>query len=207
LTYDYTFNIADKPEPTGFTVVAENGNCSYQIDKIELLSHYVLYSKQNDNLTVLMNETSKFWCKDIATIYFFLDALKSNYVTSTNFLKLVFTLESFFGRNISNDYMTLVLPLLIAGNINDMKKYRELMRECFNVRNEIVHGNDLINFLEESSYRIEKGKKGIDKLFFELKNLIIYVFYFYMNRGLYLKGNTRKINHELIFSLLPNGIN
>jgi hypothetical protein len=206
-TYAYTFSIADKPEPIGFTIVTENENCSYQVDKIELLSHYVLYAEQNDNITELMNETSKFWCTNIATIYFFLDALKSNYITSTNFLKLVFTLESFFGRNISNDYMTLVLPLLTAENINDMKKSRELMRECFNQRNEIVHGNALINFLEESSYRVEKGKRGIDELFFEMKNLIIKVFYFYINRQLYLKDNTHKINHELIFTLFPKGIN
>lgn len=210
LTHQYTFSISDKSELIGFSIVSESDNYYYETDRIDLLSHYILYSKKNDILKSLMSSTSKFWCNDISSIHFFLDALKSNYITSTNFIKLVFTLESFFGQGVSNDYITLVIPLLISKKIAEMKNYREIMKTCFNLRNKIVHGNSLINFLEES-YKGNKSKSAenvhIDKLFFELKNIITHIFFFYINRKLYLRKDGKKINHELIFSLIPNGLN
>ena len=80
------------------------------------------------------------------------------------------------------------------------------MGQCFKLRNEIVHGNALMNFLQEAQHNVEKDKKGMDELYFNLKNLIIKVFYYYINKGLYLNANTQKINHELIFTFLPQGI-
>jgi len=102
--------------------------------------------------------------------------------------------------------MTLVLPLLFSGKVSEMKSNRDLMGQCFKLRNEIVHGNALMNFLQEAQHNVEKDKKGMDELYFNLKNLIIKVFYYYINKGLYLNANTQKINHELIFTFLPQGI-
>jgi hypothetical protein len=210
LTHHYTFSINDKATPIGFTVTSENGQNFYETEKHEFLSHYILYSKDNDNLSELMKYTSKFWCTNITSIHFFLDALKGNYITSTNFTKLVFTLESFFGKNISNDYISLVVPLITSKNISEMKFSRELIKKSFLLRNEIVHGNSVINFLEDSLKKMKSnnsGKEiGIDTLYFDLKNLIIKIFYFYINNNLYSKEDSIKINHELIFKLLPHGI-
>ena len=157
-----------------------------------------------------MQSTSKFWCTDIISIHFFLDALKGNYITSTNFTKLVFTLESFFGKNISNDYISLVVPLITSKNIAEMKFSRELIRKSFDLRNEIVHGNSVINFLEDAYKKMKRDNSvkemGMDELFFGLKNLIVKIFYFYINNNLYSREDGKKINHELIFKLLPHGI-
>lgn len=210
LTYGYTFRITDKAAPIGFTVTSENENYFYETEKIELLSHYILYAKEKDNLHELMESTSKFWCTNIISVHFFLDALKGNYITSTNFTKLVFTLESFFGKNISNDYISLVVPLITSKSIADMKFSRELIKKSFELRNEIVHGNSVINFLEDSSKKTTNNNNvkemGMDKLFFALKNLVVKIFYFYINNNLYSQENGKKINHELIFKLLPKGI-
>jgi hypothetical protein len=209
LTYQYTFSVTNKPEPIGFTVTSENKHYYYEIERLELLSHYILYAKENDNLKDLMKTTSSFWCKDISSIHFFLDALKGNYITSTSFTKLVFTIESFFGKGISNDYITLTIPLLISENIMDMKRIREILRKSFQVRNEIVHGNSVINFLDESHKRNISGavkEMAMDDLFFELKNIITRVFYFYLNKSVYLREGDKKISHDLIFMLLPKGI-
>lgn len=210
LTHQYTFSIVDKAAPIGFTVTSENGGNFYETEKLELLSHYILYAKNIDNLAELMQSTSKFWCTDIISIHFFLDALKGNYITSTNFTKLVFTLESFFGKNISNDYISLVVPLITSKSIAEMKFSRELIRKSFELRNEIVHGNAVINFLEDSYKKMKKDNSvkemGMDELFFGLKNLIVKIFYFYINNDSYSREDGKKINHELIFKLLPHGL-
>src|SRR5258706_766793 len=82
LTHDYTFSITDKPEPTGFSVVIDDDTYYYSTDKMEFLSHYILYVPQNDNLKELMNTASSFWSNDITSIHFFLHALKGNYIPS-----------------------------------------------------------------------------------------------------------------------------
>lgn len=205
LTHRYSFSFTDKPNPSGFSLINENNHYFYETDRMEMLSHYILYESQNDNLDSLMNKTAKFWIKDINSIHFFLEALKSNYITSTNFIKLVFTLETFFGKNVSNDYISLVVPLIISNKISDMKKHREIIKKSFSLRNEIVHGNTLFNF--NSSAKSYFNDIRNDELFFELKNLIIHVFHFYINNDLYLRKYNVNISHELMFELLPKGIN
>tara|TARA_R110000868_G_scaffold34972_2_gene125658 strand:- start:121 stop:588 length:468 start_codon:yes stop_codon:yes gene_type:complete len=144
-----------------------------------------------------MNITSKFWCKYISSIHLFLDALKGNHITSSNFIKLVFTLESFFSKSSSNDFMTLVSPLIISSNVKEMKNYREIIKRSFQYRNDIVHGGKVHN--------ISKNGEMIN-LFFELKNIISRVFAYLINEKLYLEKNNPKLNHELIFNLFPKGI-
>ncbi|HMJ47843.1 MAG TPA: hypothetical protein VK498_10965 [Ferruginibacter sp.] len=207
LTHQYTHALIDKPELIGFTVTSQNRKQFYEVERLDLLSHYILYEKDKDNLIELMKQTSLFWCKSISSIHFFLDALKGNYITSTNFIKLVFTIESFFAKNISNDYITLVVPLLISTNITEMKHNRTIIKKSFALRNNIVHGNDVVDFLENSYKRSGSDDEfRMDGLFFELKNILIRIFYVYLSNELYLRDNGSKINHELIFSLLPKGI-
>lgn len=198
LTEKYDFNFSNKPTPIGLSIISENDNYYFENDKIELLSHYILMEDRIDKLTELMDTTAKFWCKYYSSIHFFLDALKGSFMTSKNFTRLVFTFESFFSKNISNDYMTLVAPLLVSKNISEMKKYRESLKKCFHLRNEIVHGNNVHN--------MQKNRE-MTKLFFELKNLITLIFYFMINQKLYLGNENPKLNHELIFRLLPKGLN
>jgi hypothetical protein len=93
--------------------------------------------------------------------------------------------------------MTLVAPLLVSKNISEMKKYRESLKKCFQLRNEIVHGNNVHN--------MQKNRE-MTKLFFELKNLITLIFHFMINNKLYLGNENPKLNHELIFRLLPKGL-
>lgn len=205
LSHRYSFSFTDKPNPSGFSLINKDEGYFYETDKIEMLSHYILYESEKDQLKLLMDETSKFWTKNINSIHFFLDALKSNYITSNNFTKLVFALETFFGKNVSNDYVSLVIPLIISENITDMKKSREIIRKSFSLRNEIVHGNNLFYF-NSSAKPFFKDIRN-DELFFELKNLIINIFYFYINKGLYLRKHNVNISHELMFEFLPRGIN
>jgi hypothetical protein len=204
LTHSYEFSFTDKPNLIGFTTVTEDENFYYETDKIDFLAHYVLYQKEQDKLLELMRETSKFWHNEIPSIHFFLDALKGNYITATNFIKLVFTIESFFGFKTSNDYMTLTLPLILGTDIFTMKSIREILKTSFTQRNNIVHGNEIYD-LQKSIKNSNPASKNISKLFFELKNVIIQTFYFYINENLYHSKNNEKINHELIFKLFPNG--
>jgi hypothetical protein len=204
LTHNYEFSFTDKPNLIGFTTITEGDNFYYETDKIDFFAHYVFYDKEQDNLQELMRLTSKFWHREIPSIHFFLDALKGNFITATNFIKLVFTVESFFGFKTSNDYMTLTLPLVLCTNIRSMKSVREILKTSFDQRNNIVHGSEIYELREHVNNKPDS--KSIAKLFFELKNVIIQTFYFYINEGLYLSKNNEKINHELIFRLLPNGI-
>ncbi len=204
LTHNYEFSFTDKPNLIGFTTITEGDNFYYETDKIDFFAHYVLYDKDQDNLQELMQLTSKFWHKEIPSIHFFLDALKGNFITATNFIKLVFTVESFFGFKTSNDYMTLTLPLVLCENVKSMKSIREILKTSFDQRNNIVHGSEIYELREPANNK--PNSKSIAKLFFELKDVIIQTFNFYINEGLYLSKNNEKINHELIFRLLPNGI-
>lgn len=205
LSYRYAFSFTDRPNPSGFSVINKNDSYFYQTDKTEMLSHYILYESEKDQLQLLMQETAKFWTKDINSIHFFLDALNSNYITSSNFIKLVFTLETFFGKNVSNDYVSLVIPLLISTNIHDMKKARDIIKKSFTLRNEIVHGNNLFYF--NSSAKAFFTDIRNDELFFELKNLIINIFFIYINKNLYMRKHNVNISHDLMFEFLPKGIN
>lgn len=209
LSDQYTFSIVKKSDPIGFTLANDSVNLFYEADRMDLLAHYVLYVAKADQLKELMDTTALFWCDDIPPIHFFLDSLKGNYITSTNFIKLVFTLESFFEKNISNDYITLVIPLLTFDNGDDMKKCRAIIRKSFQVRNDIVHGNKLIDFLDNSfEMKISPTQMNmkIDELFYELKNIITKLFYFFIREDRYLDKPTFKITHDKIFSLLPKGI-
>lgn len=204
LTHNYEFSFTDKPNLIGFTTVAEDDNFYYETDKIDFLAHYVFYDKEQDNLQELMRLTSKFWHREIPSVHFFLDALKGNFITATNFIKLVFTVESFFGFKTSNDYMTLTLPLVLCKDINSMKSIREILKTSFDQRNKIVHGNEIYELRKPVNNKHDS--KSIAKLFFELKNVIIQTFYFYVNEGLYHSKDNEKINHELMFRLFPDGI-
>ena len=68
----------------------------------------------------------------------------------------------------------------------------------------------MINFLEDAYKKMKRDNSvkemGMDELFFGLKNLIVKIFYFYINNNLYSREDGKKINHELIFKLLPHGI-
>ena len=205
MTQDYSFSFEEKPSPAGFTITSEKELYYYSTDRIDLLSHYILYDKRTDILNDLMRETAAFWCTNISSVHFFLDALRGNHITSTNFTKLVFTLESFFGERISNDFITLTVPLVLSDNISDMKEQRALIRECFHLRNEIVHGNSIINLRDFRSKK-EKNKHSGEQLFFKLKNLLICIFFFYINNKLFQRSYKVNIDHELIFELVPTGI-
>lgn len=197
LTIGYDFNFKQKSNPIGFIAYCENEHVYYETNKTDLLSHYILWEEEYELLNNYMDITSKFWCKYISSIHFFLDALKGNYITSANFIKLVFTLESFYSKGISNDYISLVNPLLISTSIGEMKKFRQIIRKSFSYRNEIVHGTKVHNIKENDE---------MADLFFELKNIVTRTFAYFINNELYLKDNNSKLNHELVFNLFPKGI-
>ena len=166
----------------------------------------MFYDKEQDNLQELMRLTSKFWHREIPSVHFFLDALKGNFITATNFIKLVFTVESFFGKNTSSDFMALSISQILGKNIAEMKAIREKLIPSFRFRNEIVHGGKIHNITMESTIKWNKQNLNTSELFFYLKNVIIRLFYFYINEELYLSKNNEQINHELIFKYFPNGI-
>lgn len=203
-TTKHEFSFTDKPNLIGFTTVTEGDNFYYETDKIDLLAHYILYQVETDNLLSLMQKTSKFWHKEIPSIHFFLDSLKGTHVTSTTFIKVVFTIESFFGKSTSNDFITLAIPLLLGKDINSMKSFRETLKSAFEKRNDIVHGNEIYHIREQINNKPES--KSLGKLFIELKNIVIQLFYFYINENLFIGKNNEKINHELFFKYLPYGI-
>lgn len=203
LSTSYSFSFTEKPLQTGFTVQTDQTNFYYETDKIDFLGHYLLYDSNIDNLTELMDTTVNIWHKNIPTIYFFLDALRGTHITINNFSKLVFTLESFFSERTSNDFMTLTIPLLLGENIQEMKMLRSILTKAFSIRNNYVHGKEILTLRSEIS---NKDNSRIDKIFFELKNIIIKILHFYMANDLYLLPINQKINHELIFMKLPKGI-
>ncbi len=200
-THSYEFSFSDKPNLIGFTTVEENGKLYYETDQIDFFAHYILHEKLSDNLAALMDLSVKFWHKETTSIHFFLDALKGDNITGTNFIKLVFTLESFFGKNTSNDFMSLTIPLLIDRNVATMKAIRETLKNSFSLRNNIVHGGEVYSIHDK--IRKQNQTTTLSKLFFEMKNLITHLFYFYINNQLDLR---EKINHEMIFKFFPDGI-
>lgn len=206
LTEGYEFSNKDKPELTGFTLVTEADHIYYETDRIDFLGHYILYEKEKDQLADLMQLTAKFWCKDFTAVHFFLDALKGNYISTTHFIKLVFAIESFFEQRISNDYMTLVVPLLTADNIEEMEQRRTLMRECFKIRNDIVHGGNLHGLFDPVKSKAVTKQARVSTMFYALKNVVTLIFYFFLRRPELLENNKYKLNHELIFGLLPGGL-
>lgn len=203
LSKNYTFSFTDKSLQTGFTTTTDFKSVYCETDKIDLLSHYIFYQPDIDVMAKLMTQTINFWHIEIPTIHFFLNALKGTYITIDNFSKLVYTLESFFTKKTSNDFMCLSVPLLIGKDVHSMKKIRETLRLSFYIRNNYVHGEKIVNL--NSSMSNGKSIK-VEDVFFDLKNLIIQLFYFYINNNLYLSDMNEKINHELLFRFLPNGI-
>jgi hypothetical protein len=209
LTIDYSFHLKDKPNLMGLTVMSKDNVYSSRVDRIDFLSHYILYDKSLDKMDELMRKSAEFWCFKTPSVHFFLEALKGDFISSTNFIQLLFTLESFFANNISNDYITLVVPLLIANNVKEMVRTREIIRRCFMLRNEIVHGNGMFNIHEDKYTRPNTSEvKDMPKveLFFELKNILIKTIYFCLRNNLFLQTDKKKITHELIFKMLPQGI-
>lgn len=207
LSIDYSFHWKDKPNPMGLLTLCKDGIVGSNVSKIDMLTHYILYDKQKDNLKELMNRTAEFWCVNVSPVHFLLESLKSDYISYVNFIQLLFTLESFFDKGISNDYITLVVPLLAANNEQDMVRVRLIIRECFKARNNIVHGNSIFNIHEN------KYKKGVSveemeysQLFFELKNIVISLFYFCLRRSYFVGNRNKKITHDAIFKCIPNGI-
>ncbi|WP_422351143.1 hypothetical protein [Flagellimonas sp.] len=200
---NYSFSFTEKPLQTGFTVLSDQNSYYYETDKIDFLGHYIYYESEIDQVLNLMNESAKFWHKEIPTIHFFLDALKGSYVTINNFSKLVFTLESFFREKTSSDYITLTVPLLVGNDIRTMKEIRETLKLCFRIRNNYVHGKEIIDLRT----KLSKGENiRVEEMFYKLKNIIIQLFTFYIKHNLFLMKNNEKINHELVFRLLPEGI-
>lgn len=204
LSKDYWFSFTDRPVLSGFTIVTDSESYYFEKDVIDFLSHYIYYEYDKDILKLIMTKTSKFWHKEIPSIHFFLESLKGTHININSFSKLVFTLESFFSERISNDFMTLTIPLLICENINSMKSVRNTLKKCFEIRNNYVHGKEITNLGSKVN---KNGKENVEDYFYELKNIIIQIFAFYINNELYLQRNNEKINHELIFRFFPNGIN
>jgi hypothetical protein len=198
LTKDYAFSFKQSTDAVGLCVVTDGARISTATEITDLLSHYVFYDSSTDIMDNLMTLTSEFWSKNIPSIHFFVASMRGDYVNTTNFIKLVFTLESFFAENISNDYISLTIPLVLDKNVSDMRTTRQLIRECFKLRNKIVHGNSMVSFSSAED-------DSPERLFFSLKNLITRIFYFYLNNRLFEQGKL-KLTHELIFDFLPTGI-
>lgn len=203
LTHSYEFSFTDKPNLIGFTTVTEDDNFYYETDKIDFFAHYVFYQKEQDKLLELMRETSRFWQNEIPSIHFFLDALKGNHVTATNFIKLVFTLESFFGHNTSTDFMALSVTQILGENKGEMEAINEILIPCFKFRNEIVHGGNIHNITSTSTFKWRKKNLNTSQLFFDLKNILIKVFYFYINEKLYHSKINEKINQKMLVKYYP----
>lgn len=184
---------SNKPNLIGFSIVSDENNFYYETDKINLLSHYILYEKDIDILFDIMRLSSKFWHKNIASLHFFLDALQGENMTCTNFIKLVFTIESFFKENTSNDYISKILPLVVCKNKTEMEEVRKTIKSAFNLRNKVVHGGNIF---------VLRGEE--EKLFFLVKNIIINLFSFYVNEGIYLNRD-HKLDHEFLYKYIPNG--
>ncbi len=202
LSKDYELFVSSKSTYSGFTVVEDSRNLFSNNDYIDFLSHYILYEENNNQLKSLMSKTILFWHKEINTIHFFLDALKGNHININSFSKLMFTIESFFGQRTSNDFMTFAIPLLIGKNIADMKSIKELLTKCFATRNDYVHGGKISMMLDN----FDQMDKTLFDRYFELKNIIIRIFYFYINNDLFTSRLNRKINHEFLFEFFPKGL-
>ena len=199
----YSFSFTEKSLQTGFTTITDTKSYYYETDKIDFLSHYIFYELDKDRMLGIMNKTAKFWHKEIPTIHFFLNALKGTNITIDNFSKLVYTLESFFSKRTSNDFMSMSIPLLIGTDIHSMKKIRETLKVSFEIRNNYVHGENIVSLNSSVS---NKKSINVEEFFYDLKNLIIQLFVFYLNNDLYLSRSNEKINHELLFRFFPNGI-
>ncbi|MDV3865394.1 hypothetical protein CMU00_08850 [Elizabethkingia anophelis] len=197
LTKEYHFSFTNKPIQTGFIVLSDSKSLYFESDKIDFLSHYILYESSKDSLIEIMNKTSKFWHKEVPTFHFFLDALKGSHMTINNFSKLVYCIESFFSPRTSNDFMTLTIPLLIGKDIHSMKEIREILRRSFDIRNNYVHGGEIIDLYSNVN---SKDNTQVYDIFYELKNIIIKILFYYINNNLYLSRINEKINHEMLFN-------
>ena len=105
---------------------------------------------------------------------------------------MIFTIESFFSKNTSNDFISLTLPLILSNDIGERKKIREVLKRSFALRNEIVHGNKIFDIMCNE-------KDGL-KLFFDIKIIAIKIFRFYVEKKLYNRKDNIKINHEFMFN-------
>ncbi|RNA63220.1 hypothetical protein D1631_15430 [Chryseobacterium nematophagum] len=172
---NYSFANTDNEFYTGFTIVRNNENHYFETDKINYLGHYIYYEQVN-NLNEMMDVSSLFWSKGIPSIHFFLNALKGSHMSIENFSKMIFTFESFFPEKVGSDFMKLSTSLLIGNNVADMRAIRKVLNDSFKFRNKFVHGGSIPNLRDNIN---NKDKTTLWELFYELKNIVIRIFWFF----------------------------
>lgn len=202
LSKDYELYNSKNIYKSGFVIVTNNGKSFFQSSKIDLLGHYIYY-EDADVFNKVIDIVSDVWCTEIPSINFFLNAVIGSHMNIDNFSKLLFTIESFFNNNTSTDFMKLSISMLIGIDFKDVDHIKNCLTESFKIRNEYVHGGKIPNLHDNFS----KKDKIIWKLFFELKNITIRIFIYFLQNRLYENTKKQYINDDLVMKSYFDKIN
>lgn len=191
---DYSFSNKENVYQSGFIIVKNESKAYYKDSKTDLLGHYICY-EENNILNSVLDKVSQIWHKEIPSVYFFLSSLKGSHMNIDNFSKMVFTLESFFNKNVSTDFMKLSIAILMGKDYLEVLKLKICLSESFKIRNEYIHGGSIPNLYDEVR---NKEHRNIWEVFYDLKNIVIHLFTFFIDNQLYDKRVKQYINDDLV---------
>lgn len=199
---NYSFSNTENIYQSGFIIVKNKEKSYFKTSKTDLLGHYIYYEESNI-LSSVLDSTSEIWCQEIPSVYFFLSSLKGSHMNIDNFSKMVFTLESFFNKNASTDFIKLSIAILIGNDHLDVLNIKKCLTDSFKIRNEYVHGGSIPSLYDEVS---RKDNKNIWNVFYELKNIVIRLFSYFIRNQLYSKRVKQYINDDLVINAYFNNL-
>lgn len=199
---NYSFSNTENIYQSGFIIVKNEEKAYFKTSKTDLLGHYIFYEEPN-NVRSVLDSVSEIWSQEEPSIYFFLSSLKGSHMNIDNFSKLVFTLESFFNKSASTDFIKLSISILIGVDHIDVLNIKRCLTDSFKVRNEFVHGGSIPDLYDKVS---SKENRTIWDVFYELKNIVIRLFSYFIRNQLYNKRVKQYINDDLVIAAYFNKV-
>ena len=173
-----SYHERSQPQSSGLMMIRNAESRHIMEEHSDMASYPILLEEESFNaLKLNWGMLCHVWHKDIWTFHRFLKAVRSNYITIDHLVDLVFSIESMFGKNTPSQTIKETAAAILGKDPDDAKRITDLLTAAFKIRNEVAHGGKHYGLSEPIPGKFSDDMRVMD-LYWELKNLLIYLMHY-----------------------------
>ncbi len=139
-----------------------------------------------EDFKTLLDLMANLWHFPIWPVHRFLKALNAEYIEMENLLDLLYALEGVFPKNTSSEFIRIASALFLSNNRKEAIEINEVLKQAFQIRNDIVHGAQHYTGMEKVN--LEGQEVLSQKVFWKVRRIAANMIYVAIQKLVHTQG-------------------
>jgi len=164
-------SMANRSQGGGLIYVESNNKWLFDLWSTATYTFPAVYMESHlEEFEASLDLIANLWHFSLWPVHRFLKALNTEYIEMENLLDLLYALEGVFPKNASSEFIRVAAALFLSNNRKETTEINEVLKQAFQIRNDIVHGAQHYTGMERVKL---EGKEVISqKVFWKVRRIV-----------------------------------